>query len=63
VTFAVTTLSRKTLGILLCHNGTAHLKNVNNFFNSNIYSYLKKSGGQSSDLYLNVVHFVNASVN
>ncbi len=33
------------------------LKNVNNGSNTNIYSYLEKSGGQSSDLYLNVVHF------
>ncbi len=39
-------------------NGTTHLKNVNNYFNSNIYSYLKTSGGQSCNLYLNVVHFL-----
>jgi hypothetical protein len=32
------------------------LKNVNNCINTN-YSYLEKSGGQSSSLYLNVVHF------
>ncbi len=32
-------------------------KNVNNCFNTNIYSYLKASGGQSSVLNLNVVHF------
>jgi hypothetical protein len=31
--------------------------------NSNIYYYLKTSGGQSFNLYLNVVHFFNASVN
>jgi hypothetical protein len=30
--------------------------------NSNIYSYLETSGGQSSNLYLNVVHFFNSSV-
>ena len=39
------------------------LKNVNNSMNTNIYSYLETSGGQSSSPYLNVVHFFNASVN
>jgi hypothetical protein len=39
------------------------LKNVNNCLNTNIYSYLETSGGQSSNLYLNVVHFFNISVN
>jgi hypothetical protein len=39
------------------------LKNVNNCLNTNIYSYLDISGGQGSNLYLNVVHFFNASVN
>ena len=33
------------------------LKNVNNCLNTNIYSYLETSGGQSSNAYLNVVHF------
>jgi hypothetical protein len=33
------------------------LKNVNNYLNTNIYSYLETSGGKSSNLYLNVVHF------
>jgi hypothetical protein len=42
---------------------TAHFKNVNNSLNTNIYSNLKTSGGQSSNLYLYVVHFFNASVN
>jgi hypothetical protein len=37
------------------------LKNVDNCLNTNIYSYLETSGGQSSNLYLNVVHFFNAS--
>jgi hypothetical protein len=32
-------------------------KNVNNCLNTNIYSYLETSGGQTSNLYLNVVHF------
>jgi hypothetical protein len=33
------------------------LKNVNNCLNANIYSYLETSGGQSSNPYLNIVHF------
>ncbi len=33
------------------------LSNVNNCLNTNIYSYLETTGGQSSNLYLNVVHF------
>jgi hypothetical protein len=32
------------------------LKNVNNYLNTNIYSYLEKSGGLSFSLSLNVVH-------
>jgi hypothetical protein len=39
------------------------LKNVNNCWNTSIYSYLETSGGQSSNLYLNVVYFFNTSVN
>jgi len=39
------------------------LKNVNSCLNTNIYSYLETSGGQSSNLYLNVVHFFNTCVN
>jgi len=31
--------------------------------NTNIYSYLETSGGQSPNLYLNVVHFLNTIVN
>jgi hypothetical protein len=38
------------------------LKNVNNYFNTNIYSHIETSGGQSFNLYLNVVHFLNTSV-
>ncbi len=38
------------------------IKNVNNCLNTNIYSYLETSGGQSCNLYLNVVHFFNISV-
>jgi hypothetical protein len=39
------------------------LKNVNNCLNTNIYSYLGTSGGQRSNIYLNVAHFFNTSVN
>jgi hypothetical protein len=39
------------------------LKNVNNYLNTNIYSYLETSGGQNSNMYLKVVHFFNTSVN
>ncbi len=45
------------------NNGTVRLKNANNFLNNNIYSYLETSGGESSNLYLNVVHVFNTSVN
>ncbi len=38
------------------------LKNVTNCLNTDINSYLETSGGQSSSLYLNIVHFFNASV-
>jgi hypothetical protein len=39
------------------------LLNVNNYLSINNYSYLETSGGQSTNLYLNVVHFFNTSVN
>jgi hypothetical protein len=39
------------------------LKIVNNCLNTNIYSYLETSGGQSSNVYLNAVHFFNTRVN
>jgi hypothetical protein len=38
------------------------LKNVNSCLNTNIYSYLETSGGQSYNPYLNVVHFLNTRV-
>ncbi len=37
-------------------------ENVNNCLNVNIVSYLNTSGGQNSNLYLNVFHFFNVSV-
>ncbi len=39
------------------------LSNVNNYLNTNMYSYLETSGGQSSNLYLIAVHFFNTGVN
>ncbi len=39
------------------------LKSVNYKLNTDIYSYFETSGGQSSNLYLNVVHFFSTSVN
>jgi len=39
------------------------LKNVNNCLNTNISIYLETSGAQNLNLYLNVVHFFNISVN
>ncbi len=38
-------------------------KNVNSCLNTKIYSYLETSGGQSINLYLNVVYFFNITVN
>ncbi len=39
------------------------LKCIKNCLNTNIYSYLETSGGQSSNLYLNVDRFFNTGVN
>ncbi len=39
------------------------LKNLNNCWNAKFYFYLETSGGQNSNVYLNVVHFFNTSVN
>jgi hypothetical protein len=38
------------------------LKNVNNCLNTNIYSYLETSGGQSYNPNLNVVNFFSTRV-
>ncbi len=37
-------------------------KNVNNNLNTNLYPYLETTGGQSSNLQANVVHFFNTSL-
>ncbi len=39
------------------------LKVVKNSLNIYIYYYLQASGGQSSNLYLNAVQFLNTSLN
>jgi len=39
------------------------LKNVNSCWNNKITFYFETSGGQNSNLYLNVVHLFNTSVN
>jgi hypothetical protein len=44
-------------------NGTARFKNVNNCWNTNISFYFETSGGQNSNLYLNVAYFLSTSVN
>jgi hypothetical protein len=44
-------------------NGTAHFKNVDNHLNTNIFSFLETFGGQSANLFLNVVPFFNTRVN
>ncbi len=38
------------------------LKNVDNYLKTKIYSYLETYGCQSSNLYLNLVHFFDTSV-
>jgi hypothetical protein len=40
-----------------------HTLNIKKSLNTSIYSYLKTSGSQSSNLYLNVIHVFNTSVN
>jgi hypothetical protein len=50
--------------MVLIANGATRLKKCKKIFEyQHIYSYLETSGGQSSNLYLNVVQFFNASVN
>jgi len=44
-------------------SGKMCFKNVNNYLNTNIYSYLETSGGQSTNLFINVAHFFNTRFN
>jgi hypothetical protein len=55
----------KQLALKNVNNGlnTNTSKNVNNCLYANVYSYLETLGGQSTNLYLNVIHFFNTSVN
>jgi hypothetical protein len=39
------------------------LQNANSCLNTNIHFYLETSGGQSSNLYLSVVHFLTPMLN
>jgi len=46
------------LFFLICHSMEQRtLKNCKQLFEYLIYTYLETSGGQSSNLYINVVHF------
>ena len=51
------------VGFVINRMEQSTLCNVDNCLNTNIYSYLETSDGKSSNLYLNVVHFFNTSVN
>jgi hypothetical protein len=48
--------------IISKENGTTHFKKCKQLFEYNFCFYLETSGGQSSNLYLNVDHFFNTSV-
>ncbi len=54
-----------TISILHLHliNKLITLRHVDNYLNASICSYLDTSCGQSSNLYLKVVHFFNTGVN
>ncbi len=60
--FAISTRNyyKYSFGCCFFHfsDGTACFKNLNNYLNTHIYSYLETSGGQSFNLYLSVVHFL-----
>jgi hypothetical protein len=47
----------------MAYNGTIRFKKYKQLLNTNNYSYLETSGGQSSNLYLNVINFFNTNVN
>jgi hypothetical protein len=56
-------LGKATVLFIFCPAMEYHAKNVNIYWNTNIYFYLETSGGHNSNLYLNVVHFLNTGVN
>jgi hypothetical protein len=39
------------------------LKNADSYLNTNIYSYLETTGGQSYNQYLNAVYYFNTRIN
>ncbi len=45
------------------NTASAHFKRCKKYWNTNISFYIETSGGQNSNIYLNVVHFFNTSVN
>ncbi len=61
IIFDPTSFGQKSVGQMswLKVNGTVCFQNANNCMNTNIYSHLETSGGQSSNPYLNVVHLLN----
>ncbi len=60
----LTWVVQQSVAKIMAANMKQHnLKNVNNYLNTNIYSYLETYSGQSSNIFLNVVHFFNTSVN
>jgi hypothetical protein len=66
MTFSIMALSRMTLNMVVLSILTMEqhaLKNVNDCLNTNIYCALETFGGQSSNQYLNAVHFFNTSFN
>ncbi len=62
-----TTLSKMMLSIMKIKQVTTMeqraLKNENSCRNTKITFYLETSGGQNSNLHLNVVYFFNTSIN
>ncbi len=44
-------------------NGTTHFKQCRHLLDTNISFYLEASGGHNSQLYLNIVHFFNTTIN
>ncbi len=48
---------------LIYPNGTAPFKKCKQLYEYKHYTYLETSGGQSSNLYLKMVHVFNTSVN
>jgi hypothetical protein len=49
--------------VLFLENGTAPFEKCKQCWNCNISFYLETPGGPNSNVYLNVVHFFNNSVN